>query len=451
VVLSPNGVTSEDFAQPSLPPPGLRGLSRPVLGYVGVITDWFDVEMVAEAARLRPGWTFLLVGRVLDVDVGGLRGLRNVVLAGEQPYSALSSYTQLFDLCLIPHRRRPRTHAAGSVKFFEYLCLGKPVVASRLRWLEPWARRGLVSFAADGAGLVSRSERLLSADGPRAAARRRREAERQSWKRRYEDLWPHLAATFVPASVVIPVHDNLEGTRRCLESLFQHTSYPNYEVVVMDNGSRDATPAFLERLRRSESRLRVIRHARILGFAAAANRGLRAARGRVLVLLNNDTVVTPGWLGGLIAHLLDPRVGAVGPVTNRAGNQAQVDVDYPVTDGVAAFAAAFTARHGNQRLEVDRLSMFCLALPRAVYEEVGPLDERFSVGMFEDDDYARRIRATGRRLLCVSDVFVHHVGHGTFRLLGPDAFERAFRENRQRFEKKWGTTWTSALPRPQRD
>ena len=87
------------------------------------------------------------------------------------------------------------------------------------------------------------------------------------------------------------------------------------------------------------------------------------------------------------------------------------------------------------------LAMFCVAMRREVYEKVGPLDEQFGIGMFEDDDYAIRMRRAGYRLLCVDDVFIHHKGRASFSLLDSNSYDRAFAENRNRFEAKWNTEW----------
>ncbi|HET8646446.1 MAG TPA: glycosyltransferase family 2 protein, partial [Vicinamibacteria bacterium] len=272
-------------------------------------------------------------------------------------------------------------------------------------------------------------------------------AERHSWTARVAALAPRVRGLFAPASIVIVTYNNLAVTRRCLESLFACTAWPVYEVVVVDNGSSDGTVDYLRALSRGDDRVRALFGRRNLGFAPAANRGLRAARGEYLVLLNNDTVLTPGWLGGLLAHLGDPGVGAVGPVSNWASGPSQVEVEYRTLDEMGAFAARYTSAHAQDAVQTDRLAMFCLALPRSVYDEIGPLDERFELGMFEDDDYARRIRASGRRLLSVGDVFVHHVGHATFSALGAGVYDQAFAANRERFEEKWTTRWTVPGPR----
>ena len=86
--------------------------------------------------------------------------------------------------------------------------------------------------------------------------------------------------------------------------------------------------------------------------------------------------------------------------------------------------------------------MFCIALRRDIYDAVGPLDVRFEVGLFEDDDYALRVRAAGYRVVCAEDAFVHHFGQASFGKLAPSGeYGRLFRANRARFEQKWGIRW----------
>lgn len=243
-------------------------------------------------------------------------------------------------------------------------------------------------------------------------------------------------------SVVMVSYNNFVFTKLCLASLLANTDYPNYEIIVVDNASTDDTPEFLGALTQRQPRVRVLRNDRNLGFAPAINQGLAAASGEVLVLLNNDTIVTPGWLGRLAGHLVDPAVGAVGPVTNRIGNEAEIEATYDSYGDMLQFAGEYTQARAGRLFEIPMLAMFCLAMRRDVYLRVGPLDERFEVGMLEDDDYAMRLHRAGYRLICAEDVFVHHFGEGSFgKLVATGEYGRLIEANRRRFHEKWGVTW----------
>lgn len=245
------------------------------------------------------------------------------------------------------------------------------------------------------------------------------------------------------ASIVIVTYNNLACTRLCLESLLRHRGYPGFEIIVVDNASTDGTPDHLRALARDHPEVSVILNQHNRGFAAANNQGLAVARGARLVLLNNDTIAPPGWLTRLLRHLDDPAVGLAGPVTNSAGNEARIAVPYESHLDVASYALAHYAAHPRpERFDIAVLAMFCAAMRRDVFEAVGPLDERFGVGMFEDDDYAHRVRLAGLRVVCCEDVFVHHFGEASFGKLKTDGrYAALFQENRALFEEKWGVRW----------
>ena len=183
------------------------------------------------------------------------------------------------------------------------------------------------------------------------------------------------------------------------------------------------------------------------------------ARGIYLVLLNNDVVVTDGWLEQLVAltgasragNSEDPtheseignsksemKIGLVGPMSNYAALPQLVEsVPYHDLEEMKVFARRWREEHRGIWFTVRKLSGFCLLMKRAVYDAIGGLDERFGLGFFDDDDLAERARRAGFALAVAHDLFVHHYGSRTFVGNGVDA-ERVLDENARRFAAKWG-------------
>jgi GT2 family glycosyltransferase len=253
------------------------------------------------------------------------------------------------------------------------------------------------------------------------------------------------------ASVVVVAHDNFAVTRMCLESVLENTE-PRFELIVVDNGSRDGSRAYLRTLDRRFANVRIVLNDENVGFPAACNQGLGLARGRLLVLLNNDVIVPPGWLARLDAHASHDAVGLVGPVTNRIGNEAELTVDYRTYGEFLTAAAKRAAEQDGRSFEIPMPAMFCLALRREVHDSLGPLDEAFGLGTLEDDDYAERARRAGYKSICAEDVLVHHFGEASFgRLFVDGAHSPLLEANRRRFERKWGRPWQPYGRRPSRE
>jgi GT2 family glycosyltransferase/Tfp pilus assembly protein PilF len=253
------------------------------------------------------------------------------------------------------------------------------------------------------------------------------------------------------ASLIILCCNEVEVSRLCLESVLTHTRAP-YELILVDNGSTDGTPALLDEMKKRSgpARVMVIRNETNVGFPAGCNQGLREAHGEYVVLLNNDTVVTPGWLDGLVrwaAHEW-PTVGLVGPMTNYASSPQVVEPGYSENlGGLNAFAAQRCQQFRSKALEVPRLTGFCLLVRRAVLDRIGGFDEQFGVGFFDDDDLCIRARRAGFRLLVAQDVFIHHFGSRTFKALGVNT-EQQLHDNLARFAAKWGAEEASHYRAP---
>lgn len=442
-LLVPNACEFDHFSMSlGAMPSALAPLSKPIIGYYGAISDWFDTELVAEIAHLRPTWSFVLIGHTFGADLSPLQGLANVHLLGEQPYQALPAYLHAFDVCLIPFKLTPLTEATNPVKFYEYLSAGKPVVAVPLPELVPYEANGLVHLAKEPKEFVEKIEQTLQEKGAERIAARRLFAQQNTWEERFTHIQAAICQVYNKASIIILTHNNLHLTRSCIESIFRNTLWPNLELIIVDNASTDGTREYLGELHREHENVKLILNDRNEGFARANNQGIRAATGEYIVLLNNDTIVTRGWLGRLIRRLeSDPMVGMVGPVTNSAGNEAKIDVSYSSIEEMEAFAEHRARECEGKAFEIKTLALFCAVMRRKLFDEVGFLDERFEVGMFEDDDLALRVKQAGYRIICCEDVFVHHYHSATFKQFSEQEYLRLFEANRKWFEDKWGIRW----------
>ncbi|VVP80153.1 hypothetical protein PS938_00602 [Pseudomonas fluorescens] len=170
--------------------------------------------------------------------------------------------------------------------------------------------------------------------------------------------------------------------------------------------------------------------------SAPTDVGLAAASGEYIVVLNNDTVVTAGWIKGLIRHLRDNKdVGIIGPITNNIGNEAKVSTRYSQIEDMHAESSEITrSRMGGGRNQYA--GIFCVVFLRSTYEQIGGLCGEYGLGFFEDDDYCRRVQQNGMRAACAEDVFVHHHLSASFNKLGAEKKQALFEKNKAIYESK---------------
>lgn len=280
-------------------------------------------------------------------------------------------------------------------------------------------------------------------------------------------------------SIILPAYNQLEYTQKCLESIFKYTDAP-FELIIIDNGSTDGTLRYLGELKEGRAtvggwrvkvgedgevlegrfenekskgrkkskkkqlvckRFKVIHNEKNLGFAAGNNQGIVEARGDYILLMNNDVVVTPGWLGRMIAVAeRDSKIGIVGPMSNYVSGPQWVEkVDYDTTTlkGLNQFAQDFAQTHRGQAKPFWRVVGFCMLIKRAVVEKIGGLDGRYGLGNFEDDDFSIRAWLAGFESWIAGDCFIHHFGSRTFVSSGID-YNESLKKNWEIFKKKWG-------------
>jgi polysaccharide pyruvyl transferase CsaB len=449
-LLARNGADFDFFATPR-PNDLLAEVSKPVVGYYGAIADWFDLDLVTRLAESRPDYMFVLIGQVHAVDASRLEALKNVLLLGEKNYREIPLYLSHFDVCLIPFKLNDLTKAVDPVKLYEYFSQGKPVVATDMPELP--RDSDLLYIGMDADDFASKVDLSLAEVGTEAGEAKRQcrieYARSNTWAVRCRDIDHAISRSFPLVSILIVTYNCEEFIEPCLDSILRNTSWPNYEVILVDNASTDGIVDVIEEYSKGNQHIRFLRQPQNLGFAGANNLAAEHAKGEYLLFLNPDTIVPPGWLGRLVRHCeVDKSTGAVAAVTNFSGNETKVSFEYGNSSEMEQFALDLSVKKARKSTEISVAPLYCVLVPRSVWDLVGGLDSGYQIGMFEDDDFSYLIKNAGYRVIAGEDCFVHHFGNGSFAKLPPQESLGIFEKNKQYFEGKWKIPWLPHKLRP---
>ena len=442
---SENEVDSVVFKQnlPSLkilgPDAGVPESKIIKVGYVGAIAEWFDAELVRNAALNGSNLEFHLCGTVSDRNVKNLlRDVQNLFLYGEISYVEVPSFLAEMDVLIIPFKIIPIVKACDPVKFYEYSAMGKPTVATRLPELSRVA--DLVFFASTPDEFCDQIQKAHEMSRVHEFCSMLKDfASQNSWSQR-AGAFIQILQDFPLVSVVILSYGDVELTKASIHSLFDRgLTYPKLEVLVVDNGS---PPTSLDQLRSfvsSHPDVRIIENDSNLGFAKGNNVGVMHATGDYVLLLNNDTYVAPGAVYSMVRHLTNnPEIGAIGPLTNNIGNEAKISVGYKDMEQMKKIARRITLGFRGRFFPVDALGYFAVMFRRSDLEHFGLLPLDYGIGMFEDDDHCRTIQSKGYVTAVAEDGFVHHLLSASFDTWDGAEKKALFEKNKVIFENKWG-------------
>lgn len=225
--------------------------------------------------------------------------------------------------------------------------------------------------------------------------------------------------------IVVPVFNALDSVRNCLESLVEHSDSFLIRIIIVNDGSESETNNWLRDFCHNKPRLKLIEHAKNLGYTKTVNHGLKVSTAPYVITLNSDTIVTSGWLRRMVRCLeSDPRIGIVGPLSNAANWQ---NVPYlkdhnkfvinrlPDHLSVEDMGKLVANVSRQQYPRIPIINGFCFMIRRAVIDAIGYMDEKnFPLGYGEENDYCIRATYAGFDLAVADDVYVFHAKSKSF-------------------------------------
>lgn len=262
----------------------------------------------------------------------------------------------------------------------------------------------------------------------------------------YDRVLSNRAGQITPAgndlvTIVIPVFNKVEFTKRCLRSIKENVVYKDYEVVVVDNASTDETQSFMKEWTENNPRVKYIRNESNMGFVDACNLGAEQAKGKYVVLLNNDTEVNRNWLEALVdfAGKTDD-CGAVGSKLIYPDGRLQEAGGIIFSDGNGwNYGRGLNPDHPkfNFVREVDYISGASLMIRKELWDKLGGLDKSYAPAYYEDSDLCFGIRKLGYKVYYEPRSSLTHFEGITSGTNLAEGFKKFQTVNRPKFVKKW--------------
>ena len=223
-------------------------------------------------------------------------------------------------------------------------------------------------------------------------------------------------------SIVVLIWNNLEVSLKCIQSILTMTRHP-YELILVDNGSDKPIEKILKKMLRKNKHIKLIRNDCNQGFPQGCNDGMKQATGEHILLLNNDTLLTPFWLTRMVASFTFQDTGIVGPMSiNIAGFQNINCKEIPYNDSreLCDFSNQFALQNLGIFPSVELITGFAMLIRKELWKKIGGMDPVFGFGNCEDADYCARAKRAGFVINLCNDIFIHHIGSISFKELEVD-------------------------------
>lgn len=250
-----------------------------------------------------------------------------------------------------------------------------------------------------------------------------------------------LKINFKSISTIVPLYNNWEYTEQFIFSL-ENSKACKDKLILVDNNSSDKTSEMLSKLSSKNETFKVITNSQNLGFPKAINQGILESDSDYILIANNDIIIPEGTVERMVEVLnSDPRIGIVGPVSNSvSGVQLDQNTDYKTIEEMHKYAEKVRSEYSGKIVEFPRVAFLCTLIKREVFEKIGGLDERFTPGNYEDDDFCLRAQMAGFKTVIARDVFIHHFGSKSFKADGEAKYAERLKINEEKFVNKWGAT-----------
>jgi len=245
-------------------------------------------------------------------------------------------------------------------------------------------------------------------------------------------------------SIVIPTKNKFHLISKCIDSIFNKTSYKNYEIVIVDNGTKEPKALkYLKSLSNNE-KVKILRYDIPFNFSSLANYGIKNSTGDIIVLLNNDVeVISENWLEEMVSYAVRKDVGVVGGKLLYPDGKIQHAGVIIGLWGVADHAFKGCENKADYMLratlpqEYLAVTAACMALRREVFDEVGGFDEKKFPVNFNDTDFCLRVRERGYKIVFTPYALLYHHEHAT---KGKDRKKEQIKRNekeKKNFRKRW--------------
>lgn len=396
VLFLPNAVNyalyAKDKSDKQDIPSDLKNISHPILGFIGILSNDIDFNLLKSIAVSRPDWNIVLIGsKISGTDTSEIKGLKNIFFLGYKAPEVVKDYLASFDVCLSFYKTNSSSDSKDPMKLYEYLASGKPVISTDIR--EARKLEGFIHIASSNEEFIYKISDSFFKDTLHDKERRIALAKENSWPQRAKavlDLEDAEIQKLKDLSIIIVNWNTKELLRECLKSIYQHIKGIDFEVIVVDNFSCDQSAHMVKE---AFPQVKLIENLQNLGFGRANNQGFRESSGRHILFLNSDAKLITESMNELIDFSKNnPHIGIIGPKTLNPDGTTQISCQ-----GFPRLWWVILSNLGLVRLLpkalklkyncyfsdfessgfVDSVGGACLLMKRNIFSHLGGFDEDF--------------------------------------------------------------------------